>query len=174
VQETKAGQSLQTARSGGQHEARDLANPRLKWSVELWQQCPRPKDQSDQVIEGGSDRFAVVAAASLTFTIIMFTQKSDLEAAAEQAQRQARDERKSLGKPDRIWLRCQGGHRQEAESLADIKSVIDAIRKTVADDPDVKTTKMPADLPVAAMLDGLYKHFRKTARRKQVQATATT
>lgn len=108
--------------------------------------------------------FAVAAVAAITFAIIMFTQQSDLQAAADQAAQRAQqqDKEATQAKQD---LRATGQEviGQEAETFADIKAAIDQTRQTVAGDPDVKQARIQADTPVNAMLNSLYKLYRATA-----------
>lgn len=108
--------------------------------------------------------FAVAAVAAITFTIIMFTQKSDLELAASEAQRQARDQQKAAFDARQALSEvAQEVIGKPVESLADMKSVIDQIRTTVAEDPRAKEAGMVPDRPVATMLNDLYGLFVKTA-----------
>lgn len=108
--------------------------------------------------------FAVAAVAAITFTVIMFTQKSDLEAAADAAQRQARDQQKAVSDARQALSEVAREVTGEpAESLADIKSRIDQIRVTVAGDARAQKDNISADMPVARMLNSLYTLFQKTA-----------
>ncbi|MGQ9648917.1 MAG: hypothetical protein ACUVXJ_02285 [Phycisphaerae bacterium] len=108
--------------------------------------------------------FAVAAVAAITFTIIMFTQKSDLEATASEAQRQARDQQRAAADARQALSDvAQEVIGKPAESLAEIKSAIDQIRTTIADDPRAKDASISADQPVATMLNNLYSLFQKTA-----------
>ncbi|HPD28907.1 MAG TPA: hypothetical protein PLL20_02850 [Phycisphaerae bacterium] len=110
--------------------------------------------------------FAVAAVAAITFTIIMFTQKSDLEATASEAQRQARDQQRAAADARQALSDvAQEVIGKPAESLAEIKSAIDEIRTTVANDPQVKDAKITADQPVATMLNNLFSLYQKTAGR---------
>jgi hypothetical protein len=110
--------------------------------------------------------FAVLAVAAITFTIIMFTQRADLQSAADQATQQASQQQKAASQA-RQDLRevAKEVIGKEAEALADVKAVIDPIRKTVTDDPNVKKKAIPADQPVGTMLNSLYALFRSTAEQ---------
>lgn len=108
--------------------------------------------------------FAVAAVAAIAFTIIMFTQKSDLEATASEAQRQARDQQKAAADARQALSDvAEEVVGRPAESLAEIKSAIDQVRTTIADDPRAKDARISADQPVATMLNNLYGLFQKTA-----------
>jgi len=108
--------------------------------------------------------FAVAAVAAITFTVIMFTQKSDLESAADASQRQARYQQKAVSDARQALSEVAREVTGEpAESLADIKSRIDQIRATVAGDARAQKDNISADMPVARMLNSLYTLFQKTA-----------
>jgi hypothetical protein len=117
--------------------------------------------------------FAVTAVAAITFTIIMFTQRSDLQAAADQAMQQAQQRQKaeSQAKQDLSDL-AQEVIGRPAGELAEVKTAIEPVRKQVTDNELVKKSGVKAEQPVAIMLGSLYRLFQATAEElSKLQAT---
>ncbi len=117
--------------------------------------------------------FAVTAVAAITFTIIMFTQRSDLQMAAERDADQARRQQQAASEAKQAFSDlAQEVIGKSAGELAEVKTAIDPIRTQVAGNELAQKNGIKANQPVALMLGNLYKLFETTAGELgELQAT---
>ncbi len=108
--------------------------------------------------------FAVLAVASVGYTVYMFTQQSNLQAEAESARKSAASGQQAVAEAQRdlddVAVAVIG---KEVDTGAQIKAALETVRNTVADNELVKAARISADQPLATMLNNLYGLFRKTA-----------
>lgn len=107
--------------------------------------------------------FVVLTVASLAGTIIMFTYKSELEARAEDATKQAQtassDAAKARQDASEIARLVTG---ESTSELDKIKSSIPALIAPMVKDPDAAKMRVAEDASVATVLRGLYNQYRST------------
>ncbi len=109
--------------------------------------------------------FVVLTVASLTFTIILYTQHSELLAEVQGAKRRAENADEQAGKAARdLNAAAKDVIGEPTDDLAQIKQRIGQVKETVLEDARVRDADIPADSSLLTVLEELYALFSATAK----------